>query len=76
MIRWVRLWTGDDGNSHFDEGMIDLSQGERADLMSASPGASTAAFTRKIRTETARVLKIEDVNAAVPKAQATAAAVH
>jgi hypothetical protein len=24
MIRCVRLWTGDDQNSHFEEGRIDL----------------------------------------------------
>jgi quercetin dioxygenase-like cupin family protein len=34
MIRCVRLWTGDDGNSHFEEGTIDLSRGERGDLKS------------------------------------------
>ena len=27
MIRCVRLWTGDDGNSHFEEGSIDLEPG-------------------------------------------------
>ena len=34
MIRCVRLWTGDDGNSHFEEGTIDLPRGERGDLKS------------------------------------------
>ena len=34
MIRCVRLWSGDDGNSHFEEGTIDLSRGERGDLKS------------------------------------------
>jgi quercetin dioxygenase-like cupin family protein len=34
MIRCVRLWTGDDGNSHFEEGTIDLSRGERGDSLS------------------------------------------
>ena len=34
MIRCVRLWTGDDGDSHFEEGIIDLSHGERGDTLS------------------------------------------
>ncbi len=33
MIRCVRLWTGADGNSHFEEGTIDLSKGERGDSL-------------------------------------------
>ena len=27
MIRCVRIWTGDDRNSHFEEGVIDLEAG-------------------------------------------------
>lgn len=34
MIRSIRLWTGDDGNSHFEEGVIDLLKGERGDKLS------------------------------------------
>jgi quercetin dioxygenase-like cupin family protein len=34
MIRCVRLWTGADGDSHFEEGTIDLSKGERGDVLS------------------------------------------
>jgi len=34
MIRCIRLWTGDDGNSHFEEGVIDLPSGERGDILS------------------------------------------
>jgi hypothetical protein len=34
MIRCVRLWTGDDHNSRFEEGMIDLPKGERGDILS------------------------------------------
>ena len=34
MIRCVRLWTGADGNSHFEEGVIDLSPGARSDWLS------------------------------------------
>jgi uncharacterized cupin superfamily protein len=34
MIRCVRIWTGDDGNSHFEDGHIDLPKGERGDVLS------------------------------------------
>ena len=34
MIRCVRLWTGEDGDSHFEEGSIDVSKGERGDILS------------------------------------------
>jgi len=33
MIRCVRLWTGDDGNSVFEEGFIDLAEGMRGDAV-------------------------------------------
>lgn len=31
MIRCVRLWTGEDENSHFAEGVLDLEPGPRSD---------------------------------------------
>jgi hypothetical protein len=31
MIRCVRMWTGEDGDSLFEEGWIDLSKGTRGD---------------------------------------------
>ena len=31
MIRCVRIWTGEDGNSLFEEGSIDLGEGMRGD---------------------------------------------
>ena len=34
MIRCVRIWTGDDSNSRFEEGRIDLPKGERGDVLS------------------------------------------
>lgn len=34
MIRCVRIWTGDDGNSYFEEGHIDMPKGERGDALS------------------------------------------
>ncbi|MCB1730814.1 MAG: hypothetical protein KDI21_10085 [Halieaceae bacterium] len=34
MIRCVRIWTGEDQNSHFEEGLIDLKPGSHGDLLS------------------------------------------
>ena len=34
MIRCVRIWTAEDGNSLFEEGTIDLAHGERGDVLS------------------------------------------
>ena len=31
MIRCVRMWTGEDGDSLFEEGWIDLAEGVRGD---------------------------------------------
>lgn len=33
MIRCVRIWTGEDQNSFFEEGVIDLEPGQRGDLL-------------------------------------------
>lgn len=33
MIRCIRIWTGEDGESRFEEGAIALSQGERGDIL-------------------------------------------
>ena len=33
MIRCVRIWTRDDGNSLFEEGFIDLAEGVRGDAV-------------------------------------------
>ncbi len=33
MIRCVRMWTGEDGNSHFEEGFLELKEGERGDFI-------------------------------------------
>jgi len=44
MIRCVRLWTGDDQNSHFEEGVIDLETGQRGDMLSGRMAATTIAF--------------------------------
>ena len=44
MIRCVRIWTGADGDSHFEEGMIDLAKGERGDALSAVVAGASLSF--------------------------------
>jgi quercetin dioxygenase-like cupin family protein len=44
MIRCVRLWTGDDQNSHFEEGRIDLGLQSRGDVLSVLVSAATISF--------------------------------
>ena len=44
MIRCVRLWTGEDQNSHAEEGFIDLAPGARGDFLTGKLGTSHASF--------------------------------
>ena len=44
MIRCVRIWTGPDGNSAFEEGTIDLAKGERDDVLSDKVAASSISY--------------------------------
>lgn len=44
MIRCVRIWTGDDQNSHFEEGCIDLSSGIHGDLLTDKLLVTSASF--------------------------------
>ncbi len=44
MIRCVRIWTGEDENSHFEEGWIDLGPGAHGDLLSGKLNVTTASF--------------------------------
>ncbi len=44
MIRCVRIWMGDDGNSQFEEGRIDLAGGERGDILSGKVPALSISF--------------------------------
>jgi uncharacterized cupin superfamily protein len=44
MIRCIRLWTGDDGNSCFAEGIIGLSGAERGDILSAVTDVVSISF--------------------------------
>ena len=44
MIRCVKLWTGADRRSHFQEGLIDLQAGARGDALSGKLAISSASF--------------------------------
>ena len=47
MIRCIRLWTGDNNNSYFEEGVIDLSKGERGDILSGTVGVASISFRER-----------------------------
>jgi hypothetical protein len=44
MFKCVRLWTGEDDQSHFETGVIDLHAGARGDWLSVKTGAVSIAF--------------------------------
>jgi hypothetical protein len=44
MIRCVKLWTGADGKSHFQEGFVELESGTRGDALSTKLSISSASF--------------------------------
>ena len=44
MIRCIRLWTGDDRNSYFEEGAIELEPGQRGDWLSTEMDVATISF--------------------------------
>ncbi len=44
MIRCVRIWSGDDGDSHFEEGSIDLADGARGDRLSGKATTTSISF--------------------------------
>jgi quercetin dioxygenase-like cupin family protein len=44
MIRCVRLWTGEDQNSHFEEGFINLGEGMRGDAFGKAVRAVELSF--------------------------------
>ena len=44
MIRCVRMWTGEDGNSLFEEGTIALAEGERGDFIGKATAARDISF--------------------------------
>jgi hypothetical protein len=44
MIRCIKLWTGADQKSHFEEGVIDLEPGARGDALSVKFPIVSASF--------------------------------
>jgi hypothetical protein len=44
MIRCIKLWTGADQKSHFEEGFIDLEPGVRGDALSVKFPVNSASF--------------------------------
>ena len=48
MIRCVRLWTGDDDNSHFAEGVIDLERGPHGDVLTGKLPVTTVSFQETV----------------------------
>ena len=44
MIRCIRLWTGSDNNSYFEEGCLDLEPGAHGDLLSGKLPARSVSF--------------------------------
>ena len=44
MIRCVRIWTGDDENSRFEEGVLELETGQRGDVLSGRMATTTISF--------------------------------
>lgn len=44
MIRCIRIWTEEDGDSHFEEGVIDLPKGERGDVLCDKIAATSVSF--------------------------------
>jgi hypothetical protein len=43
MIRCIRIWT-EDGNSRFEEGVIDMPKGERGDVLSGTFPVTSISF--------------------------------
>ena len=65
MIRCIRLWSGQDGESHFEEGAIDLEPGPRGDALSGKFPVTAALFQETLadpklgwHTDSARQLVI------------------
>ncbi len=48
MIRCVRLWTGADANSHFEEGVIDIDPGPHGGLATAKLPAASVSFEETV----------------------------
>jgi quercetin dioxygenase-like cupin family protein len=44
MVRCVRIWTAEDGNSRFEEGVIEMPKGERGDVLSGTVTTASISF--------------------------------
>jgi hypothetical protein len=44
MIRCVRIWTAEDGNSRFEEGAIDMPKGERGYVLNGLAATTSISF--------------------------------
>ena len=44
MIRCIRIWTAEDGNSRFEEGIINMPRGERGDVLSGTFPVASISF--------------------------------
>ncbi|CAN5278304.1 hypothetical protein BH10PSE6_BH10PSE6_09490 [soil metagenome] len=49
MIRCIRLWTGDDAESDFEEGWLELEPGAHGDLLTGKIPAATVSFEETAR---------------------------
>ena len=49
MIQCIRLWTGDDAESHFEEGSIELEFGRNSDLLTGKIAAASVSFEETAR---------------------------
>ena len=49
MIQCIRLWTGDDAESHFEEGRIELELGRNGDLLTGKIPAESVSFEETAR---------------------------
>ena len=49
MIQCIRLWTGDDAESHFEEGQIELELGRNGDLLTGKIPAASVSFEETAR---------------------------
>jgi glyoxylate carboligase len=72
MIRCVRMWTGEDGDSLFEEGWIDLAEGVRGDSVGDALNPTIDALRRNGSVDFVHVRHEEyGVFAAVAEARLT-----
>lgn len=62
MIRCVKLWTGKDRGSRFQDGLIELEPGLRGDALSANVPISSAYFMKQSRSRNSDGIRIPLAN--------------